>query len=535
MEKNIYIKDWLEFKPYNLQTKTDNYYLRICNEVRKAIQKQEYFEEKTIDLFSCFITSYFEDLISETNIWNSFVKKHKELYSKPLPFYTLEEYYEGEINHQDVCFLTWYFLNTFQDESFVSPFNNIFIYQIAESVMSIFDKEWEYAPVNEHLKTFYQIDENNEDFYIARNLIDTVLFKTYLFFTDTEYKFNSLQLDIINDYEDESQDRLLILLSENRDSFLHQAHTQLLSLTGKEWVAEILENNKLKKDFLNISKKINGFFLYKGQDFDHIFLEHIASGKKFDLTKKSFDDSDSLKEIDTILYLGIIHWRSEWWFTGVYFDIPFNADLILKEKDSLESRKVVDFLDHQNKETDSILSEQLSAFKEYNNGSQIAFLPSDKIEEFYKGFIDYYNESLNMSENEKSKALKRARKEGFFGTDENQIKFSNVSESGLFFFNPKSGGEIVMSVNSAFPMPTNPYYNEKDSEEAVLNLLFDKTISKELVMYCIDNCKSKLSFFQDISCEAMLEDIDFLLRFWKTENYHSRPSITFTGGNKETN
>ena len=57
----------------------------------------------------------------------------------------------------------------------------------------------------------------------------------------------------------------------------------------------------------------------------------------------------------------------------------------------------------------------------------------------------------------------------------------------------------------------------------------DESLSKELVMYCIDNCKSKLSFFTKGVGKKYIEDIDFLLRFWKMDNYHTIPSITYTG------
>ena len=100
MDKRIYIKDWLELKPYGNQTVTDSYYLKICNEIKKVITTnkqsfvlQRYLDNEDINLLSCFLTSYFEDLLSETNIWNSFVRTHQRLYRKQLPFYNLDEYY----------------------------------------------------------------------------------------------------------------------------------------------------------------------------------------------------------------------------------------------------------------------------------------------------------------------------------------------------------------------------------------------------------------------------------------------------------
>ena len=46
----------------------------------------------------------------------------------------------------------------------------------------------------------------------------------------------------------------------------------------------------------------------------------------FDLTV------DSLKEIDTIMYIGIAKWKEEWWFSGVYIQQQFNADLVSEVK-----------------------------------------------------------------------------------------------------------------------------------------------------------------------------------------------------------
>ncbi len=536
MNKRIYIKDWLELKPYEKQTVTDSYYLKICNDIKRVITTnkqsfvlQRYLDNEDINLLSCFLTSYFEDLISETNIWNSFVRIHQRLYKKHLPFYNLDEYYEEEINPQDISFLIWYFLNTVQEEKFISPFND-FIVETAEKIFDVFDKEWEFAPENEYLKTFYQIDQNQNDFYIARNLIDTVLFKTYLFYPDMLFKLQEQEKEIIKNSKDDNN--IIMFLNENRDKTLHKARTRLLSLKGKEWVSEILgANHLLSKDFLTISEKIQGLFLYKGQDKNNIFIEHIASSKKFNLTKKSFDYSQTLKELDTILFIGIVMWKDEWWFSGVFFQQPFNPDLILDEKNSLESRRAVNFLDHQKQEINEILKKQLSAFKDFNNGSQIAFLPSVRIEEFYKGYIEFFN-NTNLSEKEIREAKQRARNDGFFGTNDTHKDFSEVSETGLIFFNPNSGGEIALAVNSAFPMSSNPYFKEEDSEEHVMRLLMDESLSTELAMYCIDNCKTKLSFFTKGVGKKYIEDIDFLLRFWKKDNYHSIPSITYIGQNE---
>jgi hypothetical protein len=260
MKGKIFKDNWLELKPYEKFKVTDSYYLKICNDVKKAITTNRsslllctFLDENDIDYLACFLTSYLEDLVSETNIWNSFVKAHQRLYKKKLPFYNTDGYYDEEINQQDISFLIWYFLNTVvQEGKFIAPFSD-FIVDTAEKVMIVFEKAWEYAPENPYLKPFYSIDEDEEDFYIARNLIDTILYKTYLFHPDTFLKLREQALEILEDHVD--NENIVALLNENRDSTLHKIHTRLLGLTGKEWAAEILgDNHKLSKEFLNISQ-----------------------------------------------------------------------------------------------------------------------------------------------------------------------------------------------------------------------------------------------------------------------------------------
>ncbi|RLD83823.1 MAG: hypothetical protein DRJ10_02760 [Bacteroidetes bacterium] len=538
MKGRIYIKEWIELKPYETPTVTDGYYLKLSNEIKEKLISNhfdilsKYFDKKYINILSCFIASYFEDIISETNIWTSFVKLHQEFYNKNLPFYNTDDYYEDEINEQDIRFLFWYFFNTAQSDKFIKS-ENYFFSDMASDIMEILDEAYEYAPENIVLKKYYEIDKTESDFYLARNLIDTILFKTYLFYPDTLLDLHDNETKLIKDIKDD--ENIIHYLNENRDAELHKSHTRLLSLTGKQWASKIIgKEHVLSTDFLNISKKIRGYFLYKGQDNNNVFIEHIASSKKFNLTKKSFDHYEDLKEIDTIIFMGIAKWKGEWWFSGICFQDEFNADLILDEKNSMESRMAVNFLDHQTEKVSETLQLQFDAFKDFNNGSQIAFIPSNKIDEFIKKYTEYFNHSLNLTKKESEEAKKRVREDGFFGTDDNTINnYTEVSDTGLVFFNIKSGVEIALAVNSAFPLPENKYFKKQDSTEHIIRLFLAEDISTELAMYCIDNCKAKLPFFREGEGKELLNDIDFLLRFWKKNNYHTVPTITFTGKYEE--
>ncbi len=533
--KRIYIKDWMVLKPYDNHSITDNYYLKLSNEVKKVLflkYSEEvlsyYLDEEDINLLSCFIVSYFEDIISETNIFTAFTNKHQNLYGKKLPFYNTSEYYEDEINIQDIQFLIWYFLNTIQDKKFVNPNKEVF-YKMANDIMLILEEEYEYAPENKILKKYYTLPENETDFYKGREMIDAVLFRSYFFYIDTCSTLLEIEKEIID--TSKNDENLLAYLRDNRDAVLLSAHTKLLSLSGKEWVAEILgDKHLLFNDFLNISPKIKGYFFYKGQDKDTVFLEHIASSKKFNITKKSFDNGHFLKEIDTIVFMGIVLWREEWWFSGVFFIKDFNADLILDEKNSIKSRRTVNFLDHKDGEVIETLQLQYQAFLDFNGGKQISFLSANKVNDFTKEYVEFFNNSLNLSKKEIQKAKDRSKKEGFFGGNDNDdLEVDNCFETALVFFNPKSGLEIAFEINSAFPFKENKYFYEAKTKEHILRLFMSEELSTELTLFCVNNFKNKLPFFQEDEGKFLLKDLDFLLRFFKGSQYHPKPQITFTG------
>ncbi|MCB0738464.1 MAG: DUF3843 family protein [Bacteroidetes bacterium] len=536
MSTKVFIRDWLELKPYNKPVATDTYYVQLSNKVKNAIIENRYSLtlRKVLDFdllnnLSCFITSYLEDLVSETNIWNTFIKCHKEMYGKPLPFFDCKHYVQEEINVQDIKFLIWYYLNTSQDTQLIHPKND-FISFTAEKIMVVFDEVWEYAPPNEALIKFYSLTDNETDYYTVRNVIDTILYKTYLFSNDTAFELKMNELELFQKHEFDSH--LVSYLNENRDNLLNSQRTALLAMSGAEWLAHLLSpSNSLYPKLTNISPRVFGYFFYKGQNEQFIHLEHVASGKLFKLDQRSFDRNDLLTKADEIVYLGMIRWDGNWWFSGNFTSVGFNADLVLDEKNSISSRALVSFLDHEQMNMEEVMQEQRDMFLAYTGGHELVFLEENKVQNFIEGYKAFSSTFLKLSEQEVKEAQQRAAKEGFIGSenDRNSVNSENLAQ---IYFNPKRGIEIVFNIHNAIPLPNNTNFNIYESEDDVIHVLTSSNISKELAEFCIEIGKDKLPFYNTNIGKTYLENLDFMLRFWKKEAYFSKPEIAFTGTNK---
>ncbi len=528
MKKRIFINDWLDVKPYNNHSKTDTYYLSIANKIYKIFNSRianNFFgnslNKKDYVLISCLLVSYFEDIISETNFFISFKNKHNELYKKKLPFFEVSiDYIDDEINAEDVQFLVWYFISTLTSNKFFNP-HHLSIKLLSFEVMSVFEDEYEYAPQNTQLQNFYKIDAQEKNFYLIREYIDKVLFTNYLFYTDCFLDLNKEETNILENKDNKGY--LVEMLRDYHDNAVFSTYTRLLSMKGKEWAGEILgRNHPLYNDILSVSNKVIGFFLYKGQDSENIFLEHIATNMKFNLTKKSYSAIKDFKNIDDIVYIGMALWKNEWWFSGISVVNEYDQEMIQKEKKSIESKLALNFLSSKEdkKLNEEILSNQFTAFKKITNGKLIVLMKTSEVKQFIDKFLEHYN-NLDLTE-EINDATSINYEE--ISSDYNP---NDVEEASLVFFDSKKGITSVDGINDLFLVKENSSYNENDYKSLFLSLLMNKTISDELVKYYIENYSNVLNFYGEYLEEVITPDLDFLLRFYKVEEYHNVAQIVF--------
>ncbi len=522
MKNRIYIQQWLKLKPLDKSSVTDSYYLQLSNKIKDAVTGKnlaaitEIISEDEFDLMCCFLTAYLEDIVSEVNIWKTFVNKHFELYGKKLPFYDTDEYFDDEVNIQDVYFLIWYFINSCFEKGFINPYNK-YIQNIGNTVFLLLDEAFEYAPENLNLKYLYKISETETNYYKIRGIADKLIFQSWLFFPDTGIFIENSELEIINNFEKKDAEHSIPVQQENRDNFVNTLRTRLLNMTAYEWTAELSgKKHRLYKSIKTVYGRIKGFFYYLKYDNKYIYLEHIASGKMFNLIKSSYEYYDTLKKND-VIYLGMVNWQNEWHFSGITYKAESDYDFINELKSDFNAIQEVNFTDYNKPEYKKILEEQYNAFLEYNNNSEIKYLHSSEVDDFIQGFTEFYNKTVKAEKNFKDEKLKNILYE--------KSGFSDIDDSMLVFYSKNSGLEVITGVNSAFPAIDNPFFDEEKSEENLAYLLFSDDTSKDLAMYCFNNYKDKLSYFKTDKGKKNINDIDFILRFFKREKYFPEPTV----------
>ncbi len=160
-------------------------------------------------------------------------------------------------------------MNTLIDNVLIYP-SQPFIHLIAEDVMQVFEREYEYAPENPVLQKVYQLSDNEKNYYKIRDFLQTIIFDSYLFKIDTGFELIQEETKILEENKDDEM--LPHYINEFLDTSTFSVKTKLLALSSKEWAADILgEQHSLYSSILNISNKISGFFFYKGQDETDIF------------------------------------------------------------------------------------------------------------------------------------------------------------------------------------------------------------------------------------------------------------------------
>lgn len=230
----IFPQDWVLRHPYKQTDEVDHYYSQLANRVYHRLRESPMYDMEEIfgdtKLLAIYLTCWFEDIISGTNVWRTVNRECQRRIGAKLPFYDTSEYYDGEPNINDLRLLLWYYAELHnENKHFFNP-ENPAIETVATDLCSIFDEAYPDAPENERLRDYLLRPNLTTDYWKTREVMDW-------FGTNSYIMVNPLER-ILSFVEENSTDSMSFEQQMYAEHVQHvfRGRENLLSFTTAEWL-----------------------------------------------------------------------------------------------------------------------------------------------------------------------------------------------------------------------------------------------------------------------------------------------------------
>ena len=447
--KKIYPKKWLELHPYKQTNSVDQYYVGIANEIHKRLYSSTiadaFEEEENIRYTSLCLAAWFEDVISQTGIWQAFTAECRKRYGAYLPFYPIKgDYFPDEINLEDIRFLLWHHIQYLcRGISAINP-ENPGIEQTAQEIYGLLAEEYETAPENERMQEFlYHSAMGEEDFFRYREILDWFHYQCY---------FN---IENVAQYRDEAE-RLLddekitpemaeTLIYATRTSLTFKGRRNLLSLTSPEWLALIGKAHPEHQLWGKVKARENSCYLLEKEDDEFLYVKDLCSEDEgeFKITKKSLNLSAirSREAGKSTLICELIYFGNAWWQCG----------MLLENKYDQKIAEYVDDLTKQKEKTNEKAT--FHDFIKASGGKSFVFCQSqEEISDFL----------LN--------------KMGYGLKEDLDIPRIHTETGAMLMANSHTGLHIQFKLCECIKSPDNPYYNKEEAEKNAIMFIVNPDV-----------------------------------------------------------
>ena len=447
--KKIYPKKWLELHPYKQTNSVDQYYVGIANEIHKRLYSSTiadaFEEEENIRYTSLCLAAWFEDVISQTGIWQAFTAECRKRYGAYLPFYPIKgDYFPDEINLEDIRFLLWHHIQYLcRGISAINP-ENPGIEQTAQEIYGLLAEEYETAPENERMQEFlYHSAMGEEDFFRYREILDWFHYQCYFNIENVAQCRD--EAERLLDDEKITPEMAETLIYATRTSLTFKGRRNLLSLTSPEWLALIGNAHPEHQLWGKVKVRENSCYLLEKEDDRYLYVKDLCSEDEgeFKITKKSLNLSAirSREAGKSTLICELIYFGNAWWQCGMLLENKYN-------------QKMAEYVDDLTKQKEK--TNEKAAFHDFikaSGGKSFVFCQSqEEISDFLLNKMDY-----NLKE----------------GLDIPRI---NTENGAMLMANPHTGLHIQFKLCECIKSPDNPNYNKEEAEKNAIMFIVNPNI-----------------------------------------------------------
>ena len=447
--KKIYPKKWLELHPYKQTNSVDQYYVGIANEIHKRLYSSTiadaFEEEENIRYTSLCLAAWFEDVISQTGIWQAFTAECRKRYGAYLPFYPIKgDYFPDEINLEDIRFLLWHHIQYLcRGISAINP-ENPGIEQTAQEIYGLLAEEYETAPENERMQEFlYHSAMGEEDFFHYREILDWFHYQCYFNIENVAQCRD--EAERLLDDEKITPEMAETLIYATRTSLTFKGRRNLLSLTSPEWLALIGKAHPEHQLWGKVKARENSCYLLEKEDDEFLYVKDLCSEDEgeFKITKKSLNLSAirSREVGKSTLICELIYFGNAWWQCGMLLENKYN-------------QKMAEYVDDLTKQKEK--TNEKAAFHDFikaSGGKSFVFCQSqEEISDFLLNKMDY-----NLKE----------------GLDIPRI---NTENGAMLMADPHTGLHIQFKLCECIKSPDNPNYNKEEAEKNAIMFIVNPDV-----------------------------------------------------------
>ena len=447
--KKIYPQKWLELHPYKQTNSVDQYYVGIANEIHKRLYSSTiadaFEEEENIRYTSLCLAAWFEDVISQTGIWQAFTAECRKRYGAYLPFYPIKgDYFPDEINLEDIRFLLWHHIQYLcRGISAINP-ENPGIEQTAQEIYGLLAEEYETAPENERMQEFlYHSAMGEEDFFRYREILDWFHYQCYFNIENVAQCRD--EAERLLDDEKITPEMAETLIYATRTSLTFKGRRNLLSLTSPEWLALIGNAHPEHQLWGKVKVRENSCYLLEKEDGRYLYVKDLCSEDEgeFKITKKSLNLSAirSREVGKSTLICELIYFGNAWWQCG----------MLLENKYDQKMAEYVDDLTKQKEKTNEKAT--FHDFIKASGGKSFVFCQSqEEISDFL----------LN--------------KMGYGLKEDLDIPRIHTETGAMLMANPHTGLHIQFKLCECIKSPDNPNYNKEEAEKNAIMFIVNPDI-----------------------------------------------------------
>ena len=436
--KKIYPKEWLELHPYKQTSSVDQYYVGIANDIHEILYFSKvadaFEEEENIRYTSLCLAAWFEDVISQTGIWQAFTAECRKRYGAYLPLYPIkDDYFPDEINPEDIRFLLWHHIQYLcRGISVINP-ENPGIEQTAQKIYGLLAEEYETAPENEKMQEYLcHSVMGEEDFSRYREVLEWFHYCCYFNIGNTGQFLDETEQLLDND--DITPETTETLIYATRTSLTFKGRRNLLSLTSPEWLALIGKAHPEHQLWGKVKARENSCYLLEKEDDEYLYVKDLCSEHEgeFKITKKSLNLSAirSREVGKSTLICELIYFGNAWWQCGMLLENKYD-------------QRIAGYVDDLKKNKEK--TNEKATFHDFikaSGGKSFVFCKSqEEISDFLLNKMNYkMNAELDMPH-------------------------MNAETGAILMANPHTGLHIQFELCECIKSPDNPYYNEEEAEK----------------------------------------------------------------------